>query len=144
MPEHLEVGHRVVGEAEDLRLQRGEVDQFSAVALQGAARNACVIAAGVRAGHPLPHLSTHVRGRPVLGAAPDTDGPTGPRLQGELGGRPVMPRTVQTERCDRGDDQVRDVAGAAAAVRSTGQLRIPRTEKTLGSYERCSAQADFG
>ena len=59
-------------------------------------------------------------GRPVRRAAPEPDDPARPGLQRELGGRPVAPRSVEPERRDRRDGQVRRGAGGSPPGASAG------------------------
>ncbi|CAG6877351.1 hypothetical protein PICSAR10_01449 [Mycobacterium avium subsp. paratuberculosis] len=108
--EHLEVGDRVVGEAQDLCLQHGQVQQFSWPAVDSAPARRQGGRAGIGPGQIFADLTADEDGRAVLLAAPEADDSSRPGLQGELGGRPVPPGAFQPERGDRGDGEM-GVAG---------------------------------
>ena len=98
-------GHRVVREGHRQRLEHRHVDELAA--RFGAPARGQGPDGAEHAGDPLPDLATH-EDRSTVGPAPSQphDRP-GPRLQRELGGRLVAPGAVESERCDRGDRQVR-------------------------------------
>ena len=100
--QHLVVGHRIVGEAEDLGLQHRDVDEFRAASQPRGQRRRT----GVRAGQVLADLSADVHRRAVGRTAAEADDATRPRLQRELCRGTVTPRAVQTERRDRRDREM--------------------------------------
>ncbi len=96
---------RVVGEAQDQRLEHRHVDQLALGAAPAPGRQRPD--GGEGPGHPLPDLAADVDGRPVGAPPGQADDAPGPGLQGELGGRPVPPRAGQPEGRDGHDREVR-------------------------------------
>jgi hypothetical protein len=97
--EHLEVAHRVVGQAEDLSFQHRQVDQFCGAAHPGGDRRR----ARVCPGKVLAYLAADENRCAVGGSAAEPHNSAGPCLQREFGGGPVAPWPVEAERRDRRD-----------------------------------------
>ena len=95
---------RVVGEAQDQRLEHRHVDQPALGAAPAPGRQRPD--GGEGPGHPLPDLAADVDGRPVGAPPGQADDAPGPGLQRELGGRPVPPRARQPEGRDGHDREV--------------------------------------
>ena len=118
-------GHRVVGEAHRQRLEHGDVDELTA--RRGTSTGGQRSDGAVEAGEPLPDLAADEDGGPFRLPPRQSDDPAGPGLQRELGGRLVAPGTVEPERRDRRDDQVR----VGAQHRTRVQRRLLRQRRAL-------------
>ena len=150
--EHLEVGHRVIGQAKDLGLQHRQVYEVPAlsglhrVAAPKPRRHGCGARVGPR--QILADLPANEDRRSFRQSAPQPDDSARPRLQREFGCGPVSPGTFETERGDRGDGQVRlrtmDRRGCESLVFSDFRTRGPdhrvRGSPVSGRSSRCLRQ----
>ena len=130
--EHLEVAHRIVGEAEDLRFEHRQVDQLCGAAHPRGHRRR----AGVRPGEVVADLPADEYRCPVRRSAAEAHDPARPRLQRELGGRSVRPRTFQTERRDGRDGQMRMDAVDLGRCERFGYRRTARPHHRVGIGEQ--------
>ena len=136
--------HRVIGEAHGEGLEHRHVDELSArrTAPAGGERPD----GGEEPGQPLPDLAADMDRRPIGQPAGKTHHRPRPRLEGELGGRVVAPRTLEPKWRDRRDDQVRMASRGSRRVRAmpAPPTREPRDQTTASADARswCSGCDD--
>ena len=146
---HVRVGHGVVGQRQGERLEDRHVHELARCPLVSAERHHGADGR-IRAGQPLADLSADEHRSPVRCTSTQPDDRARPGLQGELGGGPFAPRTVQPERRDGRDGQMGrgTTDGVGRQGRQLGQAGSPRPHDGVGAAQqivhRCQVPVGIG